>query len=324
MAPPTSMWSLSSTTFSPHFAKLKTSTYADTARPTPLHNVRTLAWNVTGKKIATGAADRTLRVWDPERPKTQDSTELRGHQGPIERVAFSPASDTELATCSADGLLRIWDLRKNTPAVVSDLKLRGEPFTLAWKPNGDDLLVGMKNDTFAVVSRSTTKVVATHKQDVQSNQTVFGWAGKHIFVTTGDGRVKIMRYPSFELIHELNAHTSSCYTLCMSPTGKYLAVGGGDALISLWDTEEWICVRTFDDMTGPVRSVDFSFDGSFVVGGSDEGNRLSIAHTETGEYVHHIDTTHPAPCVQWHPNRYALAYSADTQGLKIVGGITPS
>jgi len=165
-------------------------------------------------------------------------------------------------------------------------------------------------------------MIGTHRQNVQTNQTIFGWAGKHLFVTTGDGRVKIMRYPSFEVIHDLNAHTSSCYTLSMSPSGKHLAIGGGDALISLWDTEDWVCVRTLEEMTGPVRSVDFSFDGSYVVGGSDEGNRLSIAHTETGEYVHHIETTHPAPFVQWHPSRYALAYSADSQGLKIVGGMT--
>ncbi|KAF2495963.1 WD40 repeat-like protein [Lophium mytilinum] len=222
-------------------------------------------------------------------------------------------------------MVRLWDTRK--PTLVSELKVRGDPFTLAWKPDGGELIAGTKQDHLTVISRSSTSPTqlnlnSTHKQDVQSNQTVFGWAGEHIFVTTGDGRVKIVRYPSFQSLHDLNAHTSSCYTLALSPTGKYLAVGGGDALISLWDTEDWICMRTFADMSGPVRSVDFSFDGSFVVGGSDEGNRLSIAHTETGEYVHHIDLTHAAPCVQWHPNRYALAYSADNQGLKIIGGMT--
>lgn len=73
-------------------------------------------------------------------------------------------------------------------------------------------------------------------------------------------------------------------------------------------------------MTGPVRTVGFSFDGSFVLGGSDEGNYLEIAHTETGEYVHRIETSVPAANIAWHPSRYILAYSGDS-GLRIVGGV---
>ena len=72
-------------------------------------------------------------------------------------------------------------------------------------------------------------------------------------------------------------------------------------------------------MTGAVRNLGFSFDGSFIVGGSDEGNGLEIAHVETGEYVHTVPTQAPAPCVAWHPARYWLAYSGDSMGLKIVG-----
>lgn len=58
-----------------------------------------------------------------------------------------------------------------------------------------------------------------------------------------------------------------------------------------------------------------------MVGGSDEGTGLDINHVETGESVHKIETSSPAPCVQWHPNRYNLAYSGDPSGLKIVGAI---
>lgn len=107
----------------------------------------------------------------------------------------------------------------------------------------------------------------------------------------------------------------------MSPSGEYLAVGGGDALVSLWDTQEWICVRTLDLVEGPVKSVDFSFDGSYVVAGAEEDKKLQIAHVETGEYVYNIDLPNPAAQVAWHPCRYVLAYSADSQGLKIIGGI---
>jgi THO complex subunit 3 len=163
--------------------------------------------------------------------------------------------------------------------------------------------------------------MSEHRQNVQTNQCVFDWAGKHLFLTNGDGCVKILRYPSFESVLTLNAHTSSCYTLSMSPSGEYLAVGGGDALVSLWDTQEWICVRTLELVDGPVKSVDFSFDGSYVVAGAEDEKRLQIAHVESGEMIYTTELPNPAAQVAWHPSRYVLAYSADSQGLKIVGSI---
>jgi len=107
--------------------------------------------------------------------------------------------------------------------------------------------------------------------------------------------------------------------LALSPTGRYLATGGSDALITLWDTEDWVCRRTLGAMVGSVRSVGFSWDGAYVVGGSDEGNGLEIAHVETGEYVCRVETSAPPLCVAWHPSRYWVAYSGDAMGLKIVG-----
>ena len=41
-------------------------------------------------------------------------------------------------------------------------------------------------------------------------------------------------------------HSASLLALSFCPSGRWLAVGGQDALLSLMDTRDWICVRTFD------------------------------------------------------------------------------
>lgn len=144
-----------------------------------------------------------------------------------------------------------------------------------------------------------------------------------------------MSYPSFETLHTLNAHTSACAAISLAPTGRYLAVGGSDALISLWDTTDWICRRTLSsESSGAIRGVSWSFDGRFVCGASDElgtgGHGLDIFHAETGELVHTVPPTGVnagIPAVAWHPSRYWLAYSTTNDGqgnsghggLKIVG-----
>jgi THO complex subunit 3 len=179
-----------------------------------------------------------------------------------------------------------------------------------------------------VLSPTQSTPIASYQQSVQTNQIAFCNSGKKIFLTTGEGRVKIFSYPDFEPLFKsnyepntqftLNGHTSSCLSVEMQPTARFLATGGSDSIIALWDTTDWMCQRTLIDMTGPVRSISFSCDGSFIVGGSDEGSGLEIAHAETGEYVYSLKTAGPCPIVAWHPNRYYLAYS-DAGSLKIIG-----
>ncbi|KAJ5777992.1 hypothetical protein N7520_001238 [Penicillium odoratum] len=352
------------------FGGVKTQNYQDPAARTPgSHTLRTLAWNPAGQLIATGSADKTLRIWNPERPAVKYSTELRGHSSAVEKVLFNPVRDAELASCSADGTVRFWDVRSKT--CVSRLDVGGEAFTLSWSADGSTMIVGRKDDTLIPISvqspssphiltngtsafngpssdlgskpgLSTYTALPSHPQSVQTNATTFSnhiatpdSPDLHLFLTTGEGRVKIVSYPSFDTIHTLNAHTSACNAISLAPTGRYLAVGGSDALISLWDTTDWICRRTLSSENGgAIRGVSWSFDGRFICGASDEPDAtsggLEIFHAESGESVYTVPTAGTRagiPAVAWHPSRYWLAYSTTNDGpgsggsggLKIVG-----
>ena len=65
------------------------------------------------------------------------------------------------------------------------------------------------------------------------------------------------------------------------------------------------------------QGIGFSFDGNYIVGGSDEGNGLEFTYAETGEHLFTFKTASPCPVVAWAPNRYALAYS-DLGILRII------
>lgn len=150
MAPPARARPLGKTAFSPAFSRLKTSTYIDAVRPNASvpasHYIRTISWNASGTFIATGAADRTLRIWNPERTNVKNSTELRTPGATaatsLERVAFHPINENELASCSTDGMVRFWDIRSK--ASVGEIKVGEQPFTLAWAPDGNEIVAGRK------------------------------------------------------------------------------------------------------------------------------------------------------------------------------------
>lgn len=55
----------------------------------------------------------------------------------------------------------------------------------------------------------------------------------------------VCSYPELKPIQSINAHPSNCICIKFDPTGKYFATGSADALVSLWDVEELVCVRCF-------------------------------------------------------------------------------
>jgi THO complex subunit 3 len=144
-----------------------------------------------------------------------------------------------------------------------------------------------------------------------------------LFLTCGNGTVKILDYETMDTLHTLKAHTSSCFSLELSPDGNYLAIGGTDALLTLWDTWDWYCKRSLAKMTGPIRTLSFSWDGGYLVAGSEDDVGLEIAHVDSGQYIHTVDTSPAAaPIVQWSPRDYSLAYSINEApgGLRIING----
>jgi THO complex subunit 3 len=142
-------------------ARQKTASYPDTPPPrssVPSSNlVRSLAWSPLGNFVATGGGNSTLRVWNPEKSSIRNSTELKGHQGSIDRVAWNPDNADELATCGSDGTVRFWDVRSK--ALVGDVKVGGPCINLAWTPSGEELMVGRKVSAQAGVSVSCQEIL---------------------------------------------------------------------------------------------------------------------------------------------------------------------
>lgn len=70
--------------------------------------------------------------------------------------------------------------------------------------------------------------------------------------------VFVCSYPELKPIQSINAHPSNCICIKFDPMGKYFATGSADALVSLWDVDELVCVRCFS------RSVCICAYGSYV------------------------------------------------------------
>ena len=263
----------------------------------------------------------------------------------------------------ADGVVRLWDV-KARGMCIAECKIGDAAFALGWHPGGEELVVVRKDDVVMRIGVSAggagstmtgqvgvngtsgggvvvqMTVLAHHAQSTQTNALAFSNAETELLLTTGDSSVRILDYPTLSHLHTLHPHTSSITCVAVSPSGRHLAFGGSDAIMTVWETAELTCRHSIPEMGGPVRNVGFSFDGSYLVGGvmgdevaaapgyggygtapttGGEGTGIKVWHVETREEVCEIPTSVPVPVVCWHPGRYVLAWGGEAGGVRVLG-----
>src|SRR5262249_40866892 len=98
-----------------------------------------LAFDPTGERLASAAADQTVRLWTV--PRGQQIRLIRGHRDMAQAVAFSP-DGMRLASASADVTVKVWDLTLDPePADMPANAFTRELEALALVGTGQRLLV---------------------------------------------------------------------------------------------------------------------------------------------------------------------------------------
>ena len=114
------------------------------------------------------------------------------------------------------------------------------------------------------------------------------------------------------------AHTGPIYSMSVSPDGKHLATGSGDALVGLWDVNSMVCTSTITRCGRFIRSVSFSHD-SQLLATSTEDDVLDVAMADSGDLVGQVSLSGNrgraggGPCgadeIAFHPKAHLLACS---------------
>merc|ERR1711935_915237 len=71
-------------------------------------NVTAVAFSTDGMRIASGASDKTVRVWNAE---TGESIfKMEGHEGNVTAVDFSPDGTRIVSASIGDFTVRVWNV----------------------------------------------------------------------------------------------------------------------------------------------------------------------------------------------------------------------
>jgi WD40 repeat protein len=74
---------------------------------------------------------------------------------------------------------------------------------------------------------------------------IFNHVGDGVVVTHHqEHTLRVMDYPSLTVRESPAAHVGGCVAVALDPRGRYLASGGADSIVNIFDLNDWICART--------------------------------------------------------------------------------
>ncbi|KAJ8303591.1 hypothetical protein KUTeg_019987, partial [Tegillarca granosa] len=221
--------------------------------------------------------------------------EKRVHAAKVHSVDWS-CDGRRLASGSFDKTVNVFLLERDR--LNKDITFRGHGDSvdqLCWHPTNPDQLVTASENINICWSPDGSTIAVGNKDDLIT------------FIDVKSHRSRAEEQFKFE-INEISWNTDG--DLFFLTSGKYFATGSADALVSLWDTIELVCVRTFSRLDWPVRTLSFSYDGKMLASAS-EDLVIDIAEVESGEKISEIACESPTFTVAWHPKRHLLAYACD-------------
>jgi WD40 repeat protein len=226
-----------------------------------------VAFSPDGRRIASGAQDRVVRVWDATTGK--QLWEGKGHSGTISAVAFS--RDGRRLASASGGILRdrqpggpVWpiDQRNHVPDLkvwdavtgeeVLTLSLPGKTRALAISPDGEVVAAAFGPSALSYAMGQGPGGVAVLADLYE--------------LRDADTTVRLYRVATGEKFRTLKGHTRPCQAVAFSPDGRRLATAGGkDETVKLWDAQTGEEILTVGRHSRMVNSVAFSPDGHKIV-----------------------------------------------------------
>lgn len=208
--------------------------------------VRTCAWSPDGTLIATGAKERSVRVFDAA---TGDLVLSLKMPAEVFCLTFSPTSRTVLAG-GADRSLRVIDARMGL--VRRALKgASGRVLCCGFSPNarsivsgGDDKMVRI----FDGPSGNERAALAGHTDSV--NCVKVSSDGAVLLSASDDRTLRTWDMSSGQQLRVLNGHTGFVWSCGLSPDGTTAATASADHTVRFWDLASGSCIDVISGHKG--------------------------------------------------------------------------
>ena len=187
-------------------------------------------------------------------------------------MAFHP-EDRVVASCSEDNSIKLWNL--DDGGLISTMKAHSDWVqAVAWSPCGQWLASGGDDKMVYVYDAKTFEV----KWPLSCDSPVYSidWHDNRLVAGCGDGTIQVFDAQSGDRLSTVKAHSDFVGAVAWSPCGQWLASGGDDNMVYVYDA------KTFE-VKWPLRgenaifSLAFSPDGQLIATGEGNPSNASAA-----------------------------------------------
>jgi len=105
-------------------------------------------------------------------------------------------------------------------------------------------------------------------------------------------------------------YTGTVSGLTTTSNGDKFFVATTDSLVSMWDTREFMCEKTFTNYQNLISITGISHDDKLLAVSTND-KIIDIAHIESTESVATIKCDEVVDALAWHPKELLLVYTED-------------